>query len=249
MCIRDSLEYMTKYMTKAGQGSLLGVMEHSFSLCMEKAREQQKGVGAAILKWFNLQSTTDVKSQLETMHLAFRVPRWLCTRSFRALAVRSEQKKMISVTTLCGADSLAAPLTAISPVDIYLNRCKIPLPKDDLLDELHPITGKSLRQLVSGNGAVAQDWPAFLERLSWWEFTRTLKPAGDSLRLKPFPDIIVVRPFPRLAKATAGTDWCLHARNALLAYCNHGPDSQTFATCLDLDAMSDEAIDELLLDS
>ena len=87
------LEYMTKYMTKAGQGSLLGVMEHSFSLCMEKAREQQKGVGAAILKWFNLQSTTDVKSQLETMHLAFRLPRFLCTRSVRSLAVRSEAEK------------------------------------------------------------------------------------------------------------------------------------------------------------
>ena len=55
-----------------------------------------------------------------------------------------------------------------------------------------------------------------------------------------------MRPFPRLAKATAGTDWCLHARNALLAYCNHGPDSRTFATCQDLDAMSDEAVDELL---
>ena len=87
------LEYMTKYMTKAGQGSLLGVMEHSFSLCMEKAREQQKGVGVAILKWFKLQSTTDVKSQLETIHLDFKVLRWLCIRSFRALAVRVESKK------------------------------------------------------------------------------------------------------------------------------------------------------------
>ena len=241
------LEYMTKYMTKAGQGSLLGVMEHSFSLCMEKAREQQKGVGAAILKWFNLQSTTDVKSQLETMHLAFRLPRFLCTRSFRSLAVRSEAKKMISVTTLCAADSLAAPLTATSPVDAYLKRCSVPLPKDGLLDELHPITGQPLRQLVSGHDAVAEDWPAFLERLSWWEFTRTFKTAGASLRLKPVPDIIVVRPFPRLAKATVGTDWCLHARNALLAYCNHGPDSRTFKTCQDLDAMSDEAVDELLI--
>ena len=66
------------------------------------------------------------------------------------------------------------------------------------------------------------------------------------MRLKPVPDIIVVRPFPRLAKATVGTDWCLHARNALLAYCNHGPDSQTFNNCNDLDAMPDEDVEELV---
>ena len=30
------IEYMTKYMTKSGQGSLVKVMEHSFSLCIEK---------------------------------------------------------------------------------------------------------------------------------------------------------------------------------------------------------------------
>ncbi len=31
------IEYMTKYMTKSGQASLIKVMEHSFSLCIEKA--------------------------------------------------------------------------------------------------------------------------------------------------------------------------------------------------------------------
>ena len=52
------LEYMTKYMTKSGQGSLVKVMEHSFSLYIEKAREQMQGAGSAILRWFNLQSLT-----------------------------------------------------------------------------------------------------------------------------------------------------------------------------------------------
>ena len=33
------IEYLTKYMTKSGQGSLIQVMEHSFSLCIEKARD------------------------------------------------------------------------------------------------------------------------------------------------------------------------------------------------------------------
>ena len=50
----------TKCMTKSGQGSLVKVMEHSFSLCIEKAREQTQGAGSTIVKWFNLQSLTEV---------------------------------------------------------------------------------------------------------------------------------------------------------------------------------------------
>ena len=61
------IKYITKCMTKSGQGSLVKVMEHSFSLCIEKAREQMQGTGSAIAKRFNLQSLTEVKSQLETM--------------------------------------------------------------------------------------------------------------------------------------------------------------------------------------
>jgi hypothetical protein len=70
------IEYLTKYLTKSGQGSLLHVMEHSFSLCMERARDLDKEAGSAILRWFNLQSCADVKSQLETMHLCFGLPRF-----------------------------------------------------------------------------------------------------------------------------------------------------------------------------
>ena len=55
---KDSvIEYMTKYMTKSGQGSLVKVMEQSFSLCMEKAREKNQGSGSAMLRWFNVQSS------------------------------------------------------------------------------------------------------------------------------------------------------------------------------------------------
>ena len=79
------IEYMTKYMTKAGQGSLIRVMEHSFSLCIEKAKDYMQGSGSAVLRWFNLQSITEVKSQLETMHLLFGTPRFLCSWEFRHL--------------------------------------------------------------------------------------------------------------------------------------------------------------------
>ena len=65
------IEHMTKYMTKSGQGALIKVMEHSFALCIEKARENQQGTGSAVLRWFNMQSISEVKSQLERMHLIF----------------------------------------------------------------------------------------------------------------------------------------------------------------------------------
>ena len=65
------VEYMTKYMTKSGQGSLVKVMEQSFSFCVEKARDKSQGSGSAMLRWFNVPCITEVKSQLETMHFIF----------------------------------------------------------------------------------------------------------------------------------------------------------------------------------
>ena len=38
------IEYMTKYMTKSGQGSLIKVMEHSFSLGIEKHGSSSKAL-------------------------------------------------------------------------------------------------------------------------------------------------------------------------------------------------------------
>ena len=77
------IEYMTKYMTKWGQGALIKVMEHSFSLRMDKARENNQGAGAAVLRRFNLQSVSEVKSQPGCMHLIFGAPRFMRTRVFR----------------------------------------------------------------------------------------------------------------------------------------------------------------------
>ena len=44
----DVIEYMTKYMTKYEHGPLIKVMEHSFSLCIVKAREQVQGAGTPL---------------------------------------------------------------------------------------------------------------------------------------------------------------------------------------------------------
>ena len=68
-------------------------MEHSFSLCIEKARDNNQGAGSAVLRWFNLQSISEVKSQLECMHLIFGVPRYMCSREFRHLYLRAETRQ------------------------------------------------------------------------------------------------------------------------------------------------------------
>ena len=58
-------------MTKSGQGALIKVMEDTFAMCIEKARENQQGTGSAVLRRFHVQSISEVKSQLERMHLIF----------------------------------------------------------------------------------------------------------------------------------------------------------------------------------
>ena len=92
-------------MTKAGQGSLVKVRQQSFSLCIEKAREQEQGAGSAVLRWFNLQSITEVKSQLGMMHLLFGAPRWLCSREFKDIWLRSEMRKVKSPEEIAQAES------------------------------------------------------------------------------------------------------------------------------------------------
>ena len=116
------IEYMTKYMTKAGQGSLVHVMEHSFTACLEKARECQQGSGSAILRWFNLQSITEVKSQLETMHLLFGVPRFLCSREFKDLWLRSEIQMAKTPQQIRDAASTQEPIACKSGAEIYIHR-------------------------------------------------------------------------------------------------------------------------------
>ena len=89
---------------------------------MERARDAGQEAGAAILKWFNLQSTVDVKSQLETMHLAFRLPRFLSSRSFRRLAVRTESKRLKTPKEVERAEDLDVSLYGRSQADVYQTR-------------------------------------------------------------------------------------------------------------------------------
>jgi len=134
------IEYMTKYMTKAGQGSLVSVMERSFSACIDKSFERQQGSGAAILRWFNLQSITEVKSQLETMHLLFGVPRFLCSRDFKDLWLRSEVRCAKRPDQITEGVSMQEPIVSKSGAEVYVQRHTWAIPSHQALLEHHPLT-------------------------------------------------------------------------------------------------------------
>jgi hypothetical protein len=238
------VEYMTKYMTKSGMGSLIGLMERSFAICIDKAREEGKEAGSAMLRWFNLTSMAEVKSQLETMHLCFQLPRSLCSRDFRRLAVKSEYKKLRDIGELHPGLPENETLTLRGPAEVYLARRETLCPEEAHLHEPHPITGQPLWAFIADRlggtrpsdwqghlsqapGGVQEhvlpDWKRFVMTLSWWEFRRLFNNKFQSLRFKPKADILVVSPAPRLAKASKDDSWYESCRMALLAYCNHGP--------------------------
>jgi hypothetical protein len=191
------IEYMTKYMTKAGQGSLVHVMEHSFAACLEKAQEAQQGSGSAILRWFNLQSITEVKSQLETMHLLFGVPRFLCSREFKDLYLRSEIQMAKTPQQIRDGASTQEPIAGKSGAEIYVQRHIWELPRSHALLQPHPITrtpwwqeilttvfihSESPRLCQGSMDAAVEDitraWPTYLRLMSWWQLKRFSWRAG-----------------------------------------------------------------------
>ena len=259
------IEYMTKYMTKSGQGSLVKVMEQSFSLCLEKARDKQQGSGAAMLKWFNVQSITEVKSQLETMHLIFAAPRYICSRDFSDLWLRSDMRKIKSPQDIAQAADSSDKLVTESELEKYWGRLSWSLPHEqDLLQE-HPLTGVPLwhsilssvrpadydgASLAAWIDEVRDAWPTFVELLSWWKLKRFFDRKGSSIKYKAKANIVVVHPEPRFTTAMSAEQWREACVVALVAFCNHGPccAATTFTDLRELESLSADALDTLMSD-
>lgn len=232
------IEYMTKYMTKTGMGTLIGLMERSFTACLDKARDDGKGAGAAMLRWFNLTSMAEVKSQLETMHLCFQMPRYLCSREFSRLSVKSDYKKLKDVADVEAGIGRDEKLTHRGQAQVYLDRVHLTCPKDAALDkDKHPVTGQPMRAFIGerageelheslGRQEMNRIWQRCVLSLSWWEVKRLFRLCDGkygSLRFKCNADIVIVSPAPRLAKGLKDESWFESCRMALLAYRNHGP--------------------------
>ena len=259
------IEYMTKYMTKSGQGSLVKVMEQSFSLCLEKARENNQGSGSAMLRWFNVQSITEVKSQLETMHLIFAAPRWLCSRGFTDMWLKSEIRKIRSPEDISKASSSTEKLSLNSDAEKYWQRLEWSFPNEEDLLEKHPLTGcpfwrdilHSIVETVPSWHKVAdriQDveaaWPGFLQLLSWWNLKRYFIRRGGSLKYKPKADVVIVHPEGRFTTAMTSEQWRQACILALIAYCNHGAccASTTFTDLKSLEEMAPDTLEALMQD-
>ena len=255
------IEYMTKYMTKSGQGALIKVMEHSFALCIEKARENKQGTGSAMLRWFNLQTITEVKSQLECMHLLFAMPRFLCSREFRHLYLKSETRQAKTKEKLREEGDAGTSIVEKSQAEHYVTRHTWEVPSDRALQQHHPLTDEPLwKFILSRVGARASDtatfsdsvpwvqrhWCQFLEQLSWWELKRYFNRCGKSVVVKPKPDVVVVHPVGRFAQARTDAQWKDACFWTLLAHCNHGEQcTTTFRDADHLATFDDAAVAEL----
>ena len=259
------IEYMTKYMTKSGQGSLVKVMEQSFSLCLEKAREKNQGSGSAMLRWFNVQSITEVKSPLETMHLIFGAPRWLSSRGFTDMWLRSDIRKIKTPADISNASSSTEKLAFNSEAEKYWQRHEWAFPGEEDLLEKHPLTGAPFwreilqsadedipagHKLADRINEVESAWPGFLQRLSWWELKRYFIKRGGSLKYKPKADVVIVHPEGRFTTAMTSERWREACVFALMAYCNHGPccADTTFADLASLEAMAPDDLEALMQD-
>ena len=98
-------------------------------------------------------------------------------------------------------EALKESLGAQSAAQMYLARDKWQVPDEDKLKECHPLTGHAFWQVILGASAsgiaqselefadikcqVTEAWPAFVQRISWWEYLRCFRKVGSSLRFKP----------------------------------------------------------------
>ena len=218
------VEYLTKYLTKSGQGSLIGIMEKAFERCMSKAEDQGKGAKSAIAKFFNLAATQEVKTQGETMHLLFELPRFLSSRcGFTRLSTRAQSRKLKSAAEINSKDK---KMLHPSAGETYMNRvAKFNLPSEQCLLEIHPAREKPLwvdvltvhsissgvelkcyegRQPSDFKDELPKAWKTYLKYCSWWDFRRLFSMKGNVLRVKPEPDVIIVSPMPRLSRKSDG---------------------------------------------
>ncbi len=237
------IEYMTKYMTTAGSGSMLQVMETSFAKCMEKAINEEKGAKSAISKFLNTVAASDVKCQGDTLHLAFDLPRVLCSRDFTRLSLKPLLKRLKAPEEVEEDDSSVLAATAL---DRYKHRAaKYECPSQEEWNRTLPNTVVPLWKHVNARvpdgdqltpdvicskepehmHMKAHQWKKHLQLTSLWEFVRLYQPAekGKSLKLKPKSNVIILSHKPLFQRYYAGPDYKTACVHALLAYMNWGP--------------------------
>ena len=245
------IEYMTKYMTKTGAGSLMDIMETSFARCMEKAEAEGKGSKSAIAKFFNAVAASDVKCQGETFHIMFDMPRVLCSREFTRLSLQPLLKRLKEPDEVEGESVLAA-----SVLDKYRQRGKYAslsndqwvafLPKTDV--RVWQYVNSKLREEVLDAGMFGKNdeesktrkeeaWQRYLKLMSLYDFVRLFyEPRGGGgeggqdrgksrteLKVKTRAAIVVMSQKPLLHRHYEGDEYKESCIRCMLAFMNWGP--------------------------
>ena len=140
-----------------------------------------------MLRWFNLQSLTEVKSQLEIMHLIAGVPRYFSGREFRDLWLKSKLWHLKSREEIEKSENKACSLASRSIADLYISRFEWKLPSQSALSDMHPSikrplwieilaaagrTPAGIDSLGNQQKAVQTSWQELLQLMSWWQFKR-----------------------------------------------------------------------------
>jgi len=218
-----------------------------------------------MLRWFNVQSITEVKSQLETMHLIFAAPRWLCSRGFTDMWSGSEIRKIRSPEEISQASNSTGELVLNSDAEKYWQRLEWTFPNEEDLLEKHPLTGRpfwrdilnsssegrfSWHKLADYIQEVEAAWPDFLQRLSWLNLKRYFIKRGGSLKYKLKADVVIVHPEGRFTTAMTPEQWREACILALIAYCNHGAccASTSFTDLKSLEEMAPDTLEALMQD-
>ena len=196
----------------------------------------QDDAGDNWLRWFNLQSISEVKTPEELRTAVDDQPLAITRKSAMQLYLERHEWVMPTDTALRAPHALT---------------CR------PLWQEVLRAGGEQIPEGVGLNEcreALAQAWPRYVGLLSMWQMKRFYRrvnlPGGSAtVACKPKPAIVVVHPAVRFSSAQTDEQWKDACRWALLAYCNHGPTCEgTFGDASALEAMTVDEIHGLTLD-
>jgi len=171
------------------------------------------------------------------MHLIFGVPRFISSREFRHLYLKSEARQAKTKEKLRDEGDVTTSIVEKSQAEQYATRHTWEVPSDRALQQHHPLTDTPLWMFilrrvgapVSASATfsesvqlVRRHWPVFLEHLSWWELKRYFNRYQNAVVLKPKADVVVVHPVGRFPQARSDAQWKDACFWTLLAHCNHG---------------------------
>ena len=196
------------------------------------------------------------------MHLLFGVPRFLCSREFKDLWLRSEVRMAKSPAQISEGRSSSEPIVSKSAAEVYVQRHLWEFPSEHALLQKHPLTRApwwkeilaTIQTPVSDcdsfdahRDKVQRAWPTYLLLLSWWQLKRFFRRSGRSIVCLHGADVVVVHPVGRFTVAKSAEQWKDACYWSLLAYCNHGSlCTATFTDVQHLDTMLEAEIEQLM---